>query len=100
MLVWYAKSEKGVKYRGLYEMKAVDDSVAYRYIDEDMKLTGAGEKDYRYQSVSLVSPGEASTPQPFEFQGKTSYPPKGAGQSTSGIPASFTSLTNLSISAR
>ena len=57
MLVWYAKLEKGVKYRGLYKMKAVDDSGAYRYIDEDMKLTGASEKDYRYQSVSLVSPG-------------------------------------------
>lgn len=78
MLVWYAKSKKDVKYRELYEMKDVDDSVSYRYVDEEMKLTGTDEKNFRYQSVSLVSPGEASTPQPFEFQGKTSFPPKGS----------------------
>ncbi|MBV5340801.1 MAG: site-specific DNA-methyltransferase [Deltaproteobacteria bacterium] len=85
MLVWYAKSKKSVKYRELYEMKAVDDSGSYRYIDEDMKLTGAGEKDYRYQSVSLVSPGEASTPQPFEFQTKICYPPKGSHWKTAVV---------------
>ena len=85
MLVWYAKSKKVVKYRELYEMKAIDDSGAYRYIDEDMKLTGASEKDFRYQSVSLVSPGESSTPQAFEFRGKTSYPPKGSHWKTAVV---------------
>jgi adenine-specific DNA-methyltransferase len=85
MLIWYAKSKKDVKYRELYEMKAVDDSGAYRYIDEDMKLTGAGEKEYRYQSVSLVSPGEASAPQPFDFQSKICYPPKGSHWKTSFV---------------
>lgn len=91
MLIWYAKSKKDVKYRELYEMKAIDDSGAYRYIDEDMKLTGAGEKDYRYQSVSLVSPGEASVPQPFEFQSKVWYPPKGSHWKTAvaGLSRAF-----------
>ena len=47
MLVWYAKSKKSVKYRELYEVKTIDDSSAYRYVDEDMKCTGADEKEYR-----------------------------------------------------
>jgi len=83
MLVWYAKNKKNTKYRELYEMKAVDDSGSYKYIDDDMKAQGADEKDFRYQSVSIVSPGESSEPQPFEFAGRISYPPKGSHWKTS-----------------
>jgi adenine-specific DNA-methyltransferase len=83
MLVWYAKSKPEVKYRELYEMKSVDDSGAYRYIDDELERGSAPEKSVRYQSVSLVSPGESSTSQPFEFHGRVSLPPKGSHWKTS-----------------
>ena len=83
-LVWYAKSRKDVKYRELYELKEVGDGGAYRYIDNEQKQTGASEKDFRFQSVSLVSPGASSSPQPFVFEGREVYPPKGNHWKTTG----------------
>ena len=77
-LLWYAKDRKVVKYRELYLTKDVTAGSAYRYIDEDLMQGGATEADYRFQSVSLVSPGEASSPQPFIFEGKESHPPRGS----------------------
>ena len=84
-LVWYAKSRKDIKYRELYELKGVSESSAYRYIDNELKQSGADERDFRYQSVSLVSPGGASSPQPFTFEGRTAYPPQGSHWKTTSV---------------
>ncbi len=83
MLVWYAKDKNAIKYRELYDLKAADDVGAYRYIDEELRSTGAPEEEYRYQSVSIISPGESSTPQPFEFSGRSFHPAAGSHWKTS-----------------
>jgi adenine-specific DNA-methyltransferase len=85
ILVWYAKSRKDVKYRELYQLKDVGESGAYRYIDKDIEQSGADEKDFRFQSVSLVSPGAASSPQPFVFEGNEAFPPKGSHWKTTAV---------------
>jgi adenine-specific DNA-methyltransferase len=77
-LVWYAKNRDQVKYRELYEMKDLEDRGSYRYVDLDLKRDGAAEKDFLFQSVSLVSPGQSSSPEPFMFEGRTHYPVKGS----------------------
>jgi adenine-specific DNA-methyltransferase len=77
-LLWYAKDNKQVKYRELFEEKLAEGGVAYRYLDDELVAGGYSEIEARYQSVSLVSPGEASQPQPFEFQGRTMRPPRGS----------------------
>jgi adenine-specific DNA-methyltransferase len=77
-LVWYAKSRDHIKYRELYEMKDLEDRGSYRYVDLDLKRDGAAEKDFLFQSVSLVSPGQSSSPEPFMFEGSTHYLVKGS----------------------
>jgi adenine-specific DNA-methyltransferase len=77
-LVWYAKDRERVKYRKLYEAKEIDDKGAYRYVDQDLRIAGELESAYRFQSVSLVSPGEAASPQPFEFANRIFNPPSGS----------------------
>jgi adenine-specific DNA-methyltransferase len=77
-LVWYAKNRDLVKYRELYEMKGVEGRGAYKYVDVEMKRHGAVDKDFLFQSVSLVSPGQSPIPQPFLFEGRTVYPAKGS----------------------
>ncbi len=75
VLVWYAKNKRTIKFRELYALRNPDDGGAYRYIDEVLKQAGADELEYRFQSVSLVSPGASASLQPFAFRGIARYPP-------------------------
>src|SRR5690606_35121877 len=77
-ILWYSKKGKDVKYRELFEVKPSDGSGAYRYLDEDLIFGGYPDEEARFQSVSLVSPGEASQPQPFEFRQRIAKPPQGS----------------------
>jgi len=61
-LLWYAFDKNRVKFRQLYKLRSEEDiSVTYRYVDELSR---------NFQSTSLVSPGAASAPQKFGYQGK------------------------------
>src|SRR5207249_5080238 len=66
VVLWYARNKDHVKYRQLYRERDSSDETAHRYADE---------KGQRFASVSLVSPGEASGDQTFEWQGRTYRPP-------------------------
>ncbi|MDC1263242.1 site-specific DNA-methyltransferase [Planktomarina temperata] len=74
LIVWYGKSKKDIKFRPLFDLKDLDDAPAYRYEDDFLKLSGAQKKDYRFQSVSLVSPGSPSTPTPLNLYGRKREP--------------------------
>lgn len=66
VILWYARDKARVKYRPLYRQRdAADLEATYRYVDE------SGE---RFASVSLISPGESSESQAFEWQGHTYHP--------------------------
>ena len=67
ILLWYARDKDRIKFRQIYRSReAADIESTYRYVDE------AGQ---RFASVSLVSPGEASGDQEFEWQGRSYRPP-------------------------
>lgn len=95
-VLWYAKSKPNVKFRPLYRPKEARELRAYRYAeapdgsnfrtltaDEQAGPTTIPKGWRRFQSVSLISPGAASKPQPFEWQGKTWHPPANAHWKTS-----------------
>ena len=69
-LLWYAKARGAARYRQLFRERdrhEIEDK--YRYTDD------RGE---RFQSVSLISPGPASTSQPFTYGGRIYNPPTGS----------------------
>ncbi len=69
-LLWYANDRDLVKYRQLFRPRGADEVAnTYRYEDDHGQ---------RFQSVSLISPGPASTDQRFEFQGKAYLPAAGS----------------------
>jgi len=87
-LVWYARDIEQIKYRQLYQPKAIglEGSGNYRYAelpdgtrrqltDEELEAIDrlpAGWRVFRLDNI--MSQGEAKEPQPFEFEGKTYYP--------------------------
>ncbi len=77
-ILWYARDAQKVKYRELYNIKDADGGTAYRYLDTEFAEGDLPEVDRRFQSVSLVSPGDASSPQPFSFRGVVRNPPSGS----------------------
>jgi adenine-specific DNA-methyltransferase len=86
-LLWYSRERERIKYRQLYLPREVGDTSLDRY---DMLLfengatrrvtdeeAGSGKVPLdarRYQLVSLFSSGATSSPQPFDFAGKTYLP--------------------------
>lgn len=87
-LVWYARDIEQIKYRQLYEPKAIGLEGAGVYNKVELpdgtrrRLTAAELEqmdrlpgDWRvFRLGDLGSQGEAKEPQPFEFEGKTYYP--------------------------
>jgi len=89
-LCWYAKDKTKLKYRQLFkskeELSSLDlyrlalspDGRTYRPLTNEETVTGILEKGWkRYRLVSLISQGASANPEPFEFNGKTYYPPTG-----------------------
>jgi adenine-specific DNA-methyltransferase len=90
-ICWYAKNKSKIKYRQLFKQKqeiaSLDlyrlalskDGKTYRNLTKEETETGVLENGWRrYRLVSLVSQGGASTPEPFQWNGKTYYPPSGS----------------------
>lgn len=86
-ILWYGKT-KSIKYRNLFKEKSELRSLnLYNqavHIDGESTITlskdeisnGPKDKNYRqFASVSLISSGSSSSPQPFEFQGRVFNPP-------------------------
>lgn len=94
-IVWYAKNAEIVKIRKLYTEKdySVDGELYSRIELPDGSRMSIGEWErktgnkFEYSTLpkgvrlfrlsNLSSQGSASTPQPYEFDGKTYYPSKG-----------------------
>ena len=94
-IVWYAKNAEIVKIRKLYTEKdySVDGELYSRIELPDGSRMSIGEWErktgnkFNYSTLpkgirlfrlsNLSSQGSASTPQPYEFDGKTYYPSKG-----------------------
>jgi adenine-specific DNA-methyltransferase len=89
-LVWYAKDQERVKFRSLYQARTVGDTSLDRY-DQILFEDGTARRlsrdetqgkveppaGKRFQLTSLLSDGETSTPQEFEFAGKIYRPRAG-----------------------
>ena len=86
-LLWYAKNIESVKYRQLYEKQQIKPGEgnarwvllkdgSYRGVssDERMGLVPLPEEVRLYMPDNIISQGAASTPQPFEFDGKVYKP--------------------------
>jgi adenine-specific DNA-methyltransferase len=87
-LVWYARDIEQIKYRQLYEPKAIglEGAVVYTKVElpdgtrrrltgEELERIGQLPADWRvFRLDNIMSQGEAKEPQPFEFEGKTYYP--------------------------
>lgn len=87
-LVWYARDIERIRYRQLYQPKAVglEGSGNYRYVeladgtrrqltDVELERIDRLPNDWRvFRIDNIMSQGEAKDPQPFEFDGKTYYP--------------------------
>ncbi len=87
-LVWYARNIEHVKYRQLYQPKAIGlegagvytkvelpDGTRRRLTADELEAMDCLPSDWRVFRLSdLGSQGEAKEPQPFEFEGKTYYP--------------------------
>lgn len=91
ILLWYARDLSALKFRQLYkskgEMQSIDrfssllseDGVTTRPMTKEETQAGAPTEGWtQFQAVSLVSPGQASQPQPFTFQGRSYFPPVNA----------------------
>ena len=86
-MLWYGKGKGAVKYKALYLDKPLwDPDSAYRFVDlPDGRTASVASDEGRqavergelvpYQSVSLISPGPSSSPQPFAFDGRVFTPP-------------------------
>jgi adenine-specific DNA-methyltransferase len=69
-LLWYANERDAVKYRQLFRGRDENEIVdTYRYVDDDGQ---------RFQSVSLISPGPASTDQLFRYGDRDYRPASGS----------------------
>jgi len=89
-LVWYAKEIEQIKYRQLYQPKAIGvegagvynrvqlpDRTRRRLTVEELERIDRLPADWKVFRLSdLGSQGEAKEPQPFEFEGKMYYPAK------------------------
>jgi adenine-specific DNA-methyltransferase len=87
-LVWYAKDIEHIKYRQLYQPKAIGlegagvynkvelpDGSRRRLTADELERIDRLPGDWRVFSLGdLGSQGEAKEPQPFEFEGKTYLP--------------------------
>jgi len=86
-LLWFARDKERIKYRQLYIQRMVGDTSLDRYdmlLSKDGKTRRLTQEEAesgdvqdgakRYQLVSLFSGGAASSPQPFDFAGKTYLP--------------------------
>ncbi len=95
-VVWYTKNKNKVKYRQLYTKKDTSlEGGRYRWLKfEDGTYRGITAKEMDgetpfpdnvklYQPTSLVSQGATSSPQEFEYLGKTYKPPTGQHWKTS-----------------
>ena len=92
-IVWYAKDKDRAKskYRHLYEVRPVPPADEPNYVWLELscgtvrrmtpeerrreKALPEGEKIFRHAPIH--SPGQASEPQPFTFNGNVYYPPQG-----------------------
>lgn len=87
-LIWYTKDMAQVKYRQLYQRKAIglEGAGVYNKVElpngerrrltaEELEAIEELPKDWRVFRLSdLGSQGEAKEPQPFEFEGRTYHP--------------------------
>ena len=87
-LVWYAKDVEHIKYRQLYQPKAIGlegagvytkvelpDGTRRRLTAEELEQMDRLPGDWRvFRLDNIMSQGEAKELQPFEFEGKTYYP--------------------------
>jgi adenine-specific DNA-methyltransferase len=86
-IIWYGKT-KNIKYRNLFKEKSEIRSLnlyrqavhingeSVKSLGKDEIFSGPKDPNYRqYASVSVISAGSASTPQPFSFRGKVYNPP-------------------------
>jgi adenine-specific DNA-methyltransferase len=87
-LLWYAKDVERVKYRQLYQPKAIGlegagvytrvelpDGTRRRLTREELKDVDSLPQGWRvYRLDNIVSQGAAKEPQPFEYKGKTYFP--------------------------
>ena len=87
-LVWYAKNRETVKYNRLYEKQeisigagnakwVVSEDGTYRGVSANEKagVDPLPVKAKLYNPDNIVSQGSTNEPQPFEYLGKTYYPP-------------------------
>jgi adenine-specific DNA-methyltransferase len=94
-LLWYAKSKPNVKTRTLWDKS--EGRAGYSYValsngtmrgmtsDEQRGDTPLPEGARIYKPSDLQSQGASSSPQPFEFQGKT-YEPRGSSHWKANYP--------------
>ncbi len=87
-IVWYSKDIEKIKYRQLYAEKDIGDS-AYDKVElsngtrrgltkeESNRIAIIPQGSKIYSLADLSSKGSASELQPYEFKGKTYYPPSG-----------------------
>lgn len=89
-LIWYARDRDAVRYRQLYLQRQAGELSLDRYdhielADGSSRRLTAGEirgererpQGRRFRTTSLLSDGETSTPQDFEFAGRVYRPKKG-----------------------
>lgn len=93
-ILWYAKDQEKVKSRKLYEKKDPLNDSHYRYLEledgrripirqwekennEEFVYNNRPKNSKVFRFDNICSDGEASQPQPFEFNGKTYYPSSG-----------------------
>ena len=85
-ILWYARSARLVKFRSLFKLKSdlasagrfstlrSDDGVGVRPATKEERENGFPAGWSPFQAVSLVSPGAASEPQHFKFDGQNFLP--------------------------
>ncbi|MBC7618660.1 MAG: site-specific DNA-methyltransferase, partial [Candidatus Saccharibacteria bacterium] len=86
-IVWYGKDKQKLKYHGLFSEKDPGEEGAKQYNwaefstglrrSLDRKEVEEGHKGRTLQPYPLVSMGEASTEEKFDWRGDTFYPSKG-----------------------
>lgn len=88
-LIWYGKDLDQIKYRQLYQRKAIglEGAGVYNKVElpdgtrrtlttEELEHLAELPSEWRVFALdNLASQGAAKNPEPFEFEGKTFYPP-------------------------
>jgi adenine-specific DNA-methyltransferase len=87
-ILWYGKT-KALKYRNLFKEKSDLRSLnLYRQaihlngettisLSKEEIANGPTDSNFRqFASVSVISPGSSSSPQPFQYRGRIHHPPK------------------------